>query len=156
MNIRVTRIAVTLCLTISMMFQQMLVFAAVAPCVDKGCTQETQTCSGCGCCEIEQLDDQCCCCSGTDSAESNAPRIAAVATEDNQVHGACNCGVSLPPMNHNGQRNELIRELALRVISVEYVAVADDHPTLSRPKVVDSQSGKRADFSQRILCVWRI
>lgn len=166
MTVHTTRTAVTLCLAIAMMVQPMLAFGAVAPCMNADCGQETLTCSGCGCCEIEQAGDKCCCCSGSDTAdlkgtstspaESNDSRIEAAAAELAHIHRVCHCGVSSQPMNHDGQRNELNRELAPRVVLVEHEAFADFHLQWTRPSGVDSRPGSRADFSQRILCVWRI
>tara|TARA_R110002111_G_scaffold164073_1_gene230300 strand:- start:122 stop:613 length:492 start_codon:yes stop_codon:yes gene_type:complete len=163
MHIHLTRTVVTLCLVIAMMIQPMLAFGAVAPCMELDCGQECLTCSGCGCCEIKQQGDECCCCSGShwSAAASTVeasikPNTEAVASGFDQVLGACHCGVASPPMNHDGQQNELARELALRVVLVQYLTLADLKPPTVRPRGVDSTPGSRADFSQRILCVWRI
>ena len=162
MHTHIIRTAVTLCLVVFMMIQPVMVFGAVAPCASTDCMQQSLMCGGCGCCEIEQAGDKCCCCGGSESSESNQAespkeqRIESVVSEDDRVGTACHCGVSTPPMNHDGQRNLLVRELATRVVLVQYLTVADLKPPTVRPKVISSTTGSRADFSQRILCVWRI
>ncbi|WP_146537235.1 hypothetical protein [Rubripirellula reticaptiva] len=59
-------------------------------------------------------------------------------------------------MNRTNPRDQLVRELTLRLASLVFVVLEDAHPLPAAPRVIDTTPGSRADFSQRMLCVWRI
>ncbi|WP_404307030.1 hypothetical protein [Neorhodopirellula lusitana] len=164
MNHRTIRTAVTLCLIIAAMIQPMSALALGGNCADQGCEQKL-ICQGCGCCEVAEPSEKCGCCSHSESEstteckaprESDKPAMVAVSTAQETTIGRCTCGLTVPPMNRTNPRDPLVRELTLRLASLEFVVLEDDHPLPAVPRVFDTTPGSRADFSQRILCVWRI
>ncbi|TWU50655.1 hypothetical protein Poly51_39480 [Rubripirellula tenax] len=159
---RTIRIAVTLCLIIATMIQPMS--ASGGTCADQESEQKLM-CQGCGCCEVAQSSEKCSCCShaASDSVprceapqESGEPAIVSVSTEEKTAISDCTCGLTVPPMNRANPRDQLVRELTLRLAALEFVVLEDDNPLAAAPRAIDARSGSRADFSQRILCVWRI
>ncbi|WDQ18081.1 hypothetical protein [Rhodopirellula sp. P2] len=150
------RIIVTLCLIVAATIQPMSLLAIAAPCGDDVCVVPLK-CEGCGCCDVEHQSDKCCCCSDD---ESKAERPKSDSDEfkpgESALAGHCTCGVSNQPMNRGESRESLVRELSLRIASLDFVELPTETIAVLRPSVVDATPGSRADFGQRFLCVWRI
>ncbi|TWU46768.1 hypothetical protein Poly59_57410 [Rubripirellula reticaptiva] len=164
MNHRTIRTAVTLCLIVATMIQPMSALAFGGNCADQGCEQNLM-CQGCGCCEVAESSVKCCCCGHSEKEFAPAceePResvelpFAAVSRAPETAIGHCTCGLTVPPMNRTNPRDQLVRELTLRLASLVFVVLEDAHPLPAAPRVIDTTPGSRADFSQRMLCVWRI
>ncbi|EMI41345.1 hypothetical protein [Rhodopirellula sp. SWK7] len=164
MNLPTIRIAVILCLVVSMTIQPMSAYAMAGPCSGDVCEQ-TQMCSGCGCCEVSHDKERCCCCKSPSpetvksDAESQDSVGAVTSTSELNnvaVEGRCTCGVSSPPMDRTNPREQVTRQTSPRVASLDFVVLDDEVVPILRPRVIDDAPGSRADFSQRVLCVWRI
>lgn len=155
---RTTRIAVTASLFIAMMIQPVSVFALPSRCNSSSIEQEL-TCQGCGCCSVEQAGERCCCCShdvDTDASDDSAKPEAITSFTTAQSPSVCHCGVSSPPMIPTDHRSQVLRDLTLRTLLIHWIELIDHAPPLSLALLVDETLGSRADFAQRILCVWRI
>ncbi|TWU33657.1 hypothetical protein Q31b_57140 [Novipirellula aureliae] len=161
MYLTTIRIAVTACLIVSTTIQPMASLAMPVNCVDKGCDQ-TQKCPGCGCCELQSVDDRCCCCTAEaqlteedeQPTEKNVDVTMAAGSKPAVSH--CSCGVSTPPMDRTNPREQIVRELAVRLSMLDFVVLDEMPLAVDRLQAIDDSFGSRADFSQRFLCVWRI
>ncbi|MDV6033767.1 MAG: hypothetical protein F9B45_27475 [Phycisphaera sp. RhM] len=76
-------------------------------------------------------------------------------TDFGAVNRRCTCRISAPPMDRTSTSDSAVRDLSLRLASLEFVLPEDVSPIV-HPRLVDATPGSRADFSQRMLCVWRI
>ena len=176
MHRRITRIALTVCLVVMTTMQPVSALALMGTCSGNVCEQQP-TCGGCGCCDVAQQEQRCCCCpdrgdgvearpaAGHDKLSSTSvgsPRGCPIdlkasreETDFGAVNRRCTCRVSAPPMDRTSTSDSAVRDLSLRLASLEFVLPEDVSPII-RPRLVDATPGSRADFSQRILCVWRI
>lgn len=162
MNLATIHIAVTACLIVSTTIQPMVALAMSGDCADMVCEQ-TQTCPGCGCCEVQSASDRCCCCTHeTEPSEEQdqqegdkSVELLVVASSEATV-SRCTCGVSAPPMDRTNHREQIVRELVVRISMLDFVVLDETPLVVDRPQVIDELFGSRADFSQRFLCVWRI
>ena len=161
MNSLSIRIVATACLIVSTTIQPMVALAMPGNCADEVCEQ-SQTCPGCGCCAVESAADRCCCCKpeakpDVENVRQSAKKIevlTAVGSEPTVSH--CNCGVSTPPMDRTNPREQIVRELVVRLSMLGFVVLDATPAAVFRCRAIDDSFGSRADFSQRFLCVWRI
>ncbi|MCS7469841.1 hypothetical protein NZK35_24580 [Stieleria sp. ICT_E10.1] len=177
MNRRIIRTVLTVCLVVLTTMQPVSALVLMGTCSGNVCEQK-QTCGGCGCCEVAQQEQRCCSCpdrgdgmegrlaAGHDKLSSKSvgppPRGCSIdlkASQDAADHLAvnrrCTCRVSVPPMDRTSTSDSAVRDLSLRLASLEFVLPEDVSPIV-HSRSVDTTPGSRADFSQRILCVWRI
>ena len=74
-NFPLTRIALNLSLIVALAIQPVAACAVTADCSVRCSESDTVMCPGCGCCEVEKVNDRCCCCSGTaEPAEKKAAK----------------------------------------------------------------------------------
>lgn len=164
LNARLARFAFTLSLVIATVIQPAVGASLAGGRPDNACSQQT-LCASCGCCEVEQAGEACGCCASEPSP--TARRAAAPCHPQQQLSeadaaphavGHCLCGRFAPPMHRENDRSRGTSNSELRAAS----SVLDLLPPLdparpARPMaVVRTDHGFRSDFSQRVLCVWRI
>ncbi len=176
MNRRIIRTALTVCLIVVTTMQPVSALALLGTCSGNVCEQK-QTCGGCGCCDVAQVEQRCCCCSdrgdasesgpaaGDDKLSNDSVGLSQLRAVDPQIshdknhlrvfERRCTCRVAVPPMDRTSTSDSAIRDLSLRLASLEFVLPEDVSPII-HPRMVDATPGSRADFSQRMLCVWRI
>ena len=161
MNLTTIRIAVTACLIVSTTIRPIAALAMPGNCADKVCEQ-SQKCPGCGCCEVQSAADRCCCCTHetgpTEEQEQRAEKSVEILVEASSQAAVshCTCGVSTPPMDRTNPREQIVRELVVRLSMLDFVVLDETPLAVDRPQAIDDLFGSRADFSQRFLCVWRI
>ncbi|TWU04579.1 hypothetical protein [Stieleria varia] len=163
MNLTIIRIAATACLIVSTTIQPMVALAMLGNCADEVCEQ-SQMCLGCGCCEVQSSSDRCCCCTPetepakqpiNDDDQSTQESSVVLVAASPEV-SRCTCGISPPPMDRTTPRDLVVRERSIRLSMLDFVVLDDSPAPVERPRVIDDSFGSRADFSQRVLCVWRI
>jgi len=166
MNHAFARITVTFCLIVATTIQPMLVYALGNRCGDPSCDVQAM-CDGCGRCEVDKHGDKCCCCSHanvsspssdakTTSSGCGEPAELTPVYSEPAVVSHCTCGVSVPPMDRSNPREQLAREVTVRIASLDFVLLPVVVEPRRRACPVDGSAGHRDDFSQRFLCVWRI
>ena len=161
MNLATIRIAVTACLIVSTTIQPMAALAMTGNSAGKVCEQ-SQKCPGCGRCELQVAADRCCCCTHaakrTEEQVQQAEKsveVLVTASSDSTI-SPCTCGISTPPMDRTNPREQIVRELVVRLSMLDFVVLEATPLAVDRPQAIDESFGSRADFSQRFLCVWRI
>ncbi|PAY19772.1 hypothetical protein CKO51_09170 [Rhodopirellula sp. SM50] len=175
MTRRIIRTVLTVCLVVITTMQPVSALALMGTCSGNVCEQK-QTCGGCGCCDVAQQEQRCCCCPDRDAMEGRPAvghdklssksvgssrgcsidlHASQAAADHLAVNRRCTCRVSAPPMDRTSTSDSAVRDLSLRLAPLEFVLPEDVSPIV-RPRLVDATPGSRADFSQRILCVWRI
>ena len=183
-NFHLTRIAVNLSLIVALAIQPLATCAVTAECSVRCSASDTVICPGCGCCEVEDANDQCCCCTGTaegaaeqsccshdemadadvfgpPSADSETPEPPCELSDsdDSQssVQSLCLCEQNSQPLSDSSPRRPVSEiRTSFAIAHIGPVGADRDH----RLSIATARGGTNAieiaHFSQIVLCIWRL
>jgi hypothetical protein len=142
----------SLMLIVAMTLQPLMVWgcgSSLGISVEASLTDDASCCAGFGCCEGKDGSRGCCC----------RPQASPEPPTDGQpnVDMTCQCAVVDPPLSRDLPRAEVIRLLIQRISTDRVGGHQGSVDSLVWTVILTSdQFGTRADFSQRLFCVWRI
>ena len=177
-NFHLTRIAVIPLLIVAVAIQPMAVCLANVG-GKSACSQPgTFTCQGCGCCEVERLNERCSCCSGpteadadkevdanccgekqdtSDQSKDSSEQESSISQIDIGLQSICLCEQNSQPLSDSSPRRPTCENRD--IVSLESNALngsAWNAGHLTGTSQFASPLPPAFHFAQIMLCIWRL